>query len=207
MKKYFLLSVLFLLIFCPFSVHAQKAETGSVNINVEGSAKIKRDDVATARDEAIQNALERAILESASQLSEIPIKNEDFHLIKNIIVQEPDKYVLYYTITEEIRQPQDFVVKANVVVALLALKNDLQKMGFLHNNLVEKNDIKIFLTVKGLKSYSGYLRIRDFLQSRIRLVKSIYPAHFSSQEAQFQIDIIGNAQSLVEELEKNAGCE
>jgi len=206
MEKIFILSIFLFIIFCPISVYAERTESGTLSLQVQGVAKIERGNVAMAREAAIQNALKEAILETASQLSGIPNKDEDFQLIKNIIVREPDKYVFYYTVTEESRRPRNhFMVKTNVVVALLALKNDLHKMGFIHNNIKDKSDIRVFLIVKGLKNYSEYVRIKDFLQSRTKLVKNIYPSCFEWQEAHFEIDIAGSERALADELKKDAG--
>jgi hypothetical protein len=184
MKKYLLLSILVFITFYPIYVHAQN-EKDFLSLNVQGTAQIKRNDVAVARQEAIQDALEKAILEAASKLLSIPAKDENFKLVKSVLLNEPDKYVYYYKITEENRQPQTFIVNVNVVVAFLVLKNDLNKMGFLNAPQMEKNNVKVFLNVNGLKKYSEYVRIKEFLQSRKKLVKNIYPSRFEWQHANF----------------------
>lgn len=204
MKKYLLLSILVFIAFCPIYLHAQN-EKGLLSLNVQGTAQIKRSDFAVARQEAIQDALEKAILEAASKLLSIPAKDENFQLVKSILLNEPDKYVQYYKITEENRQPQTFIVNVNVVVAFLVLKNDLNKMGFLNPTQIEKNNVKVFFNVNGLKKYSEYIRIKEFLQSRTKLVKNIYPGRFEWQHAHFEIEIYGNVQSLADDLEGNGG--
>jgi len=206
MKKYLSLPVIIIVIFFAFAVHAQKEGNSNATLSVDGSAKIENENVAKAREEAIQNALEKAILEEGSNLSELSVNDENFQLIKRIIVQEPDKYIVYYTITQEGRQEQEFNVKANVVVASVALKNDLHKMGFLHNNLKGKNKTGVFLAVKGIKSYAAYSKIKIILQSRVDLVKNIHPVTFTWQEAEFEIEMAGDIQSLGAELEQKAGC-
>jgi hypothetical protein len=205
MKKYLLLSILVFITFYPICVYAQN-EKGLLSLNVQGTAQIKRNDVASAREEAIQDALEKAILEAASKILSIPAKDENFQLVKNVLLNEPDKYVHYYKITEENREPQTFIVNVNVVVSFLVLKNDLNKMGFLNAPQIEKNNVKVFLNVNNLKKYSEYVRIKEFLQSRTKLVKNIYPSRFEWQHAYFEIKIYGNAQSLANELEENGDC-
>ncbi|HPD55672.1 MAG TPA: hypothetical protein P5294_00405 [Smithellaceae bacterium] len=181
-------------------------ETGTASFQVEGSAKIKRDDLAKARDEAIQNALEKAIVDAALTLPEMSANQEDFKLVKNIIVREPHKYVLYYTINEENRQAEDFQIRASVVVGVLALKNDLNKMGFLSRNITGQNELKILLTVQGVAKYTDYLKIRDFLLSRTKLIRYMYPARFTWQEAQFELEVLADAQLLADELVKATDC-
>ena len=205
MKKYLLLPIIVFINFYPIYVHAQN-EKGLLSLNIQGAAQIKRNNVAVAREEAIQEALEKAILEAASKILSIPVKDENFQLVKSILLNEPDKYVYYYKITEENKQPQTFIVNVNVVVDFLGLKNDLNKMGFLNAPQMEKNNVKVFLNVNGLKNYSEYVRIKEFLQSRAKLVKNIYPSRFEWQQAHFEIEIYGNVQSLANDLEENGGC-
>ena len=205
MRKYPLLPILVLITFISIPVYAQNDE-GVLSLYVEGSAKIKQNDVAGAREEAIQDALEKAILEAVSKLLAVPIKDEKFQQAKSIIINEQDKYVQYYKITEEKRQSQNFIVNVNVMVALSSLKNDLHKMGFLQTSQSGKNNIRVSLSVIGLKKYSDFLHLKEFLQSRTKLVKNIYPSSFKWSEAHFEIEIFGDAQSFADELVKNVAC-
>jgi len=205
MRKYLLLSILVLITFISIPAYAQNDE-GVLSLYVEGSAKIKQKDVAGARVEAIQAALEKAILEAVSNLLAVPTKDEKFKQAKNIIINEQDKYVQYYKITEEKRQSQNFIVNVNVVVALSSLKNDLHKMGFLQTSPAGKNNIRVSLSVIGLKKYPDFLHLKEFLQNRTKLVKNIYPCSFKWSEAHFEIEIFGDAQSFADELVKNVAC-
>jgi hypothetical protein len=205
MRKYLLLSILVLIIFISILVYAQNDE-GVLSLYVEGSAKIKQNDVTGAREEAIQDALEKAILKAVSKLLAVPIKNEKFQQAKSIIINEQDKYVQYYKITEEKRQSQNFIVNVNVMIALSSLKNDLHKMGFFQTSPAGKNNVRVSLSVIGLKKYSDFLHLKEFLQNRPKLVKNFYPGSFKWSEAHFEIEIFGDAQSFADELVKNIAC-
>jgi hypothetical protein len=205
MRKYLLLSILVLITFNSIPVYAQNDE-GVLSLYVEGSAKIKLNDVAGAREEAIQDALEKAILKAVSKVLAVPIKDEKFQQAKNIIVNEQDKYVQYYKITEEKRQSQNFIVNVNVMIALSSLKNDLHKMGFLQTSPAGKNNIRVSLSVIGLKKYSDFVHLKEFLQNRTKLVKNIYPCSFKWSEAHFEIEIFGDVQFFADELVKNVAC-
>jgi hypothetical protein len=205
MRKYLLLSIIILITIISIPVYAQNDE-GVLSLYVEGSAKIKQNDVAGAREEAIQNALEKAILEAVSKLLAVPIKDEKFQQAKSIIINEQDKYVQYYKIAEEKKQSQNFIVNVNVMIALSSLKNDLHKMGYLQTSPTGKNNIRVSLSVSGLKKYSDFLNLKEFLQNRTKLVKNIYPGSFKWSEAHFEIEIFGDAQSFAEELVKNVAC-
>lgn len=47
------------------------------------------------------------------------------------------------------------------------------------------------------------MRLKEFLQSLTKTVKSIYPCRFEWQQARFEVKISGNTQSLADELVKN----
>ncbi|HQO14153.1 MAG TPA: hypothetical protein PLB69_02845 [Smithellaceae bacterium] len=206
MKKYFVIPLFLFIIFLPVIINAQTAESGTINMDVQGSVEIENDNVAIARGKAIQDVLEKAILEVICKLPEFQNQNEDFQLIKNILLQSPHKYVPYYTIKEEGRNEQVFALKANVVVSLSLLKNDLHKMGFIPDDIDVQNKTTIILTFKELKSYPKYLRIKNFLRSQTKVIKVVYPVCFAWQEARFELDFAGSAQVLADELKNTAGC-
>lgn len=205
MRKYLFLSILALIAFISIPVYAQNDE-GVLRLYVEGSSRIKQNDVARAREKAIQNALEKAMMEAVSKLLAVPIRDEKVQQAENIIINEQDKYVQYYKITEEKRQSQNFIVNVNVMIALSSLNNDLHKMGYLQTSPAGKNNIRVSLSVIGLKKYSDFLHLKEFLQNRPKLVKNIYPGSFKWSEAHFEIELFGDAQSFADDLVKNVAC-
>ena len=201
MSRYFFLSFFVLTFFFSVPIYAQN-DSGVLSLNVEGIAAITRNDVARARKEAINDALEKAILETASKLLSIPVKDKRLQAVKSVIIDQPEKYVNNYKISTEIEQTQTYVVNVNIVVTLLALKNDLHKMGFFQEQQTQKTNLIVSLSVKGLKKYSDFLRLREFLQSRTKIVKNIYPCRFEWQQAHFEIEVLKNPQFLMDELVK-----
>jgi hypothetical protein len=201
MSRYFFLSFFILIFFFLIPSYAQD-NSGVLNLNVEGIAPITRSDVARARKEAINDALGKAILETASKLLSIPVKDERLQAVKSIIIDQPEKYVNNYKISTEMEQTETYVVNVIVVVTRSALKNDLYKMGFLHEQQTQKTNLIVSLSFKGLKKYSDLLRLREFLQNRTKIVKNIYPCRFEWQQAHFEIEILEDPQFLVDELIK-----
>jgi hypothetical protein len=199
MKKYLFISFFILTLFFSVCVYAQDG-SAILSLNVEGSADIIRNDAALAREKAIQNAIENAILKATAKLMSIPVDDERFQPVKSIIIDEPDKYVNNYKIITEMKKPDSYLVNVHVVVNMVSLKNDLNKMGFLQVVQTEKISPIVLLDVKGLKKYSDFSRLREFLKSRTKIVKNIYPCRFEWQQAHFEIEIIGDAQSLADEL-------
>ena len=199
MRKFLFISSLVLTLCLSVCVYAQD-NSAILSLNVVGSAAISRNDTARAREEAIQDAIDNAILKATAKLMSIPVNDDRFQPVKSIIIDEPDKYVNNYKIVAEMKKPASYEVNVHVVVNLVNLKNDLSKMGFLQLVQTEKTSPIVLLDVKGLKKYSDFLRLKEFLQSRTKIVKNIYPRRFEWQQAHFEIEISGDAQSLVDEL-------
>ena len=193
------MSYFVLTLFLSVCVYAQD-NSAILSLDVEGSSAISQNDAARAREEAIQDSIEKAILKATAKLMYIPVNDDRFQPVKSIIIDEPDKYVNNYKIVAEMKKPASYEVNVHVVVNLVNLKNDLSKMGFLQLVQTEKTSPIVLLDVKGLKKYSDFLRLKEFLQSRTKIVKNIYPRRFEWQQAHFEIEISGDAQSLVDEL-------
>ena len=203
MCRYISLSF-FIFLFLSFSVYAQN-DSGLLNIDVEGQAVIKQNDVARARKEAIKDVLENAVGAAASKLLSVSLKDERLQQIKSAVIDEPNKYISIYKILAERKETQTYIVNVNATVVLVGLKNDLNNKGFFQQPLSEeKTDLTVFLNVQGLKKYADYSRLKEFLRS-LATVKSIYPCRFAWQQAYFEIKISGNAQSLADELIKTGG--
>jgi hypothetical protein len=199
MRRYLFLSFLFFLFLGFTFAHARESEN-LLNLDAEGNAKISQNDVAGARDEAIQDALEKAIHLAASFLLSMPLSDEKFEAVKNALNENADKYVSNYRITNENRESDTYSVNVNVSVLLSDLKNDLTKMGFLHSFDKDKANLVVSLQVNNLKKYTDFSRLREFLQKHNKVVKNTYSFHFEWQKANMEMEIIGTAQVLADEL-------
>ena len=180
-------------------VYAQE-NSAILSLDIEGSADIIRNDVERAREESIQNAIENSILKATANLMSISVNDDRFQPVKSVIIDEPDKYVNNYKIVKETKKPDSYKVSVHVAVNLGNLKNDLNKMGFMQVVQTVKASPIILINVKGLKKYTDFLLLKDFLQSRKKIVKNIYPCRFEWQQAHFEVEIRGDVQSLINEL-------
>ena len=102
MRKCLFISFFVLTLFLSVCVYAQDY-SAILSLDVEGSADISQNDVARAREEAIQDAIEKAILEATAKLMSIPVNDDRFQPVKSIIIDEPDKYVNNYKIVAEMK--------------------------------------------------------------------------------------------------------
>jgi hypothetical protein len=197
MKRYLFVSILFLLLLSTPSL-AQDS-FGSFLLDVEGSAAINHNDVAGARDEAIQDALLKAVLQAASKLLSIPVKDRRFEPVTNALSEQPDKYVINYKISAEKNQAEVYLVHTRVTLALSVLNSDLHRMGFIRATKVDKTDI-ILLDVRGVRKYSDFLYLKEFLKNQAGIVKNINQRSFAWQQVHLELEISGTAQAFAGEL-------
>lgn len=202
MSRYLYLSFIILILF-PIFVYAQN-DAGLLNIDVEGQALIRQNDITGAREEAIKDALGSAIQTAVSKSWPVPIEDKKLQTVKNTVINEADKYINLYQILAERKEAETYIVNVNATVVLAALKTDLKQKGIFPLLLPEENSPKVFLNVRGLKKYADYLRLKEFLQS-LKIVKSAYPGTFTWQQACFEVVLSGNARSLADELIQKGG--
>lgn len=201
MRRYGSVFVLGLIFLWCAPVFAQ-GNAGVLNLEVEGSAAVNQNDVAGARDGAIRDALQRAISETASNLLSLSVKDKKFLQVKKEIIDQQDRYVNNYKITAESKREDTYFVTVNVAVALADLRNDLAKMGFRQISGEVKTNTIISLEVKGLKKYSDFSYLKEFLKKRAKIVKSINSRSFEWQQAHLELEISGTVQALAAELAK-----
>jgi hypothetical protein len=197
MKRYLFVSILFLLLFSAPGL-AQDSFS-SLHLDVEGAAAINRNDVAGARDEAIQDALLKAVLQAASKLLSIPVTDRRFEPVANALREQPDKYVNNYKISAEKNQAEVYVVYTSINLALSALNSDLHRMGFIRATKADKTNI-ILLDVKGVRKYSDFLYLKKFLKNQAGIVKNINQRSFAWQQVHLELEISGTAQAFADEL-------
>jgi hypothetical protein len=197
MKRYLLVSILFLLLLSG-SGFAQNSP-GRLQLGVEGSAAINRNDSAVAREEAIQDAILKAVLQAASNLMSIPVKDRRFEPVTNFLSEHPDKYVINYKISAEKNQAEVYLVLTNVTLALSDLNSDLQRRGFIQATKADKNDI-VLLDIRGIRKYSDYLLLKEFLKNQAGLVKNINQRSFAWQQIRLELEILGTAQAFADAL-------
>jgi len=175
---------------------------GVLPLEVKGSAAIDQGDIAGARDRAIRGALQRAIQEAASALISIPVNDKKFLVVKKALLDRQNGFIKNYKITAEGQQDKNYLVDVNVSVAFQDLKSFLAEMGYYKIFNDEEADITVFLEAKGLKNYSDFLYLKEFLKKQAKMVKNIRSQSFKWQQACLELEISGSAQALAVELGK-----
>ncbi len=170
------------------------------NLQMEGRAVISKNDMAGARQAAVKNAQEKAILEVAAKLLSDRASDEKFQALKSMLIGKTERYVKNYRIISETSHQNEYVASVNIVVVQAAVRDDLIRMGILHDK-EKPNDAKVHLSLKGVKKYADFAQLKIFLQSRAKIVKSIYPCSLEWRNARCELVITGGVPTLVAELE------
>lgn len=201
MSKNLLLIFLLLICLSHHSAYAVQATT-DLTLQVEGRAPVVKNDEARAREEAVKNALEKAIMQAAAKILSNKFEDEKFQAVKSIMIDKADRYINNYRIISENRQHDEYIADVHVAVALAPVRDDLLQMGVLQGQK-EKEGVSVSLSLKGMKKYSDFAHLRTFLQSRPEIVQSVYPCRLEWQQAHFVLALTGEVQNLVAEFEKS----
>jgi hypothetical protein len=193
------LALIFLLFTCIHcnSVYARQMLT-DLNFQIAGSASILKNDVAGAREEAIKNALENAIIHTAGILSG-KFDDEKFQTMKSVMISKAERYVKHYRVISESREHDTYTVNLNVVITSAPVRKALLQMGLLWEQ-GKKEGIAVALSLKGMKKYSDFADLKAFLQNRFQIVKSIYPCRLEWRQAYFDLVVVGSVRNLLVEL-------
>lgn len=184
---------------CDFAGAAQMP--ADANLQIEGRAVISKNDMAGARQAAVKNAQEKAILEVAAKLLSNRAADEKFQALKSVLIGKTERYVKNYRIMSETSHQNEYVASVNVVVVQAAVRDDLIRMGILHDQ-ERLNDEKVHLSLKGVKKYADFSQLKIFLQSRAKIVKSMYPCSLESRNVQCELVITGGVPNLAAELKR-----
>jgi hypothetical protein len=201
MRKNLSLMLLLLMGLFYSSAYAGQATT-DLTLQVEGRAPVVKNDVALAREEAVKNALEKAIMQAVSKILSDKVEDEKFQAVKSVMIGKADHYIKNYRIISQNTQRNEYTAAVHVVVALVPVMDDLLQIGVLQDH-EEKEGVSVSLSLRGMKKYSDFAHLKTFLQNRPKIVKSAYPCCLEWQRADFDLIIIGSVQSLVAELEKS----
>ncbi len=130
MSRLFPFLFAFVLVFS--SLHGQGPSGPVKEVIVTGVGSILQGDIAHARDDAIEDALRRAVEDVMGLLLSSETLVENFQLVEDRIFTKTQGYIQRYEIIKEgKREGQLYEVQDKVLVKLSELQNDLEAIGTL----------------------------------------------------------------------------
>jgi hypothetical protein len=172
-------------------------------VETEGTGLIANDDLAGARNKAVNDALRNAVERAvASLISLRSLDNKGPQAIRDGIYAKSDQYIHDYKIISERQIQKVYVVDVRSAVFIGSVRDDLRTLGFL---TLEKDKVsltEIAVTVKGLKSCADYIRARELMRTKVKGVRNVYQHEIAWGTARLGLDYQGSARSLSDELIK-----
>jgi hypothetical protein len=171
-------------------------------VETEGTGLITNNDLASARNNAINDALRNAVEQAVAKLIPGQTLDKRSQAIKDGIYAKSDQYIHDYKISSERQVQKVYAVNVRSTVFIDSIRDDLQTLGLLK---MEKNKVpatEIAFTVKGLTSCADYTRVKELLKTKVKGVRNVYQRQIAWGMARLGLDFQGSAQSFSDELTK-----
>lgn len=139
-NNFILLTMLFLL----FPLNSVAEEPPYVTVNADGIAMIAGNNMAMARNQAINDALRKAVEEAVGSMVSAEMISLKFQLLDDQVYSKPQGYIQNYKVISEKPTGNLYQLTVQATVATDILKDDLSALGFL---FTRKNMPKIIIMV------------------------------------------------------------
>lgn len=169
-------------------------------LEVEGTGKVINDDFARARNEAIRDALRRAVDEAAAVWLPADLSAQKTRAVKEALDTRAEGFIQDYRITAEKHYQDVYSVVVRATVSAGNIKKDLLALGFIKALQPGDTTALVTLTIHGLTSYADYVKLKKLLRSGLGGVKSISERQIEWKTARVDLQIAGTAKSLATEL-------
>ncbi len=171
-------------------------------VETEGTGLITNNDLASARNNAINDALRNAVEQAVAKLIPPQMLDKRSQAIRNRIYAKSDQYIHDYKISSERQVQKVYAVNVRSAVFIDSIRDDLQTLGLLK---MEKNSVpstEVAVTVKGLTSCADYISAKELLKTKVKGVRNVYQRQISWGTARLALDFQGTVQSFPDELTK-----
>jgi hypothetical protein len=175
-------------------------------VEAEGSAHVIGLDLARARNEAVQDALLKAVVQVANRFLTPQDAERKSRLLKEQIYSQAEGYIQDYRLLFETSVMDVYTVAIRVTVFADGIRNGLQGLGLIRPNQYNGVSAGISLTIRGIRSYGDYARCHGILRDRIPGIRAAVPREVSWGLARFDLAAEGTITTVAERLrEKLAG--
>ncbi len=171
-------------------------------VDAEGTGLVIKNDIYRARNKAIHDALEKAVERVVTALVPYETVVKKSRVIRASIYAKSDEYIHDYRIISETQVQTVYKVNIRSRLFVGSIKDDLQRLGLF---AVEKSKVPltaVVVTVRGLKDYGDYVKIRELLMTKVSCVRNVHHQRLEWGMARLDVDIQGTASVLTVELKK-----
>jgi hypothetical protein len=175
-------------------------------VETEGSAPVIGLDLARARNEAVRNALQKAVVQVANRFLAPQDTERKSQLLKEKIYSQAEGFIQDYRLVSETTAMDVYTVAIRVTVFVDGIRNEMQRLGLIRPNQLTLVSARISLTIRGIRAYGDYARCYGILKDRIQEIKTVVPREASWGLARFDITADGTIPTVAERLrEKMTG--
>ena len=210
MKDYplpvFILFLFAVMVFCPSLSPGEEKERTQV-FETEGIAAVIGSDLARARDSAVRDALQKAVTGATGQWLTSQDAERKYDKLRERIYDRPDEYTQDFRILFEISDQDIYIVTVRATVLSDRIRKDLQELALITPTVQNPSVNRIFLTIRGIRTYSAYVRMRGLLKERIPGIRETVPREASWGSARFEIAAEGTVAAVAERLSEKLGAD
>jgi hypothetical protein len=199
MRDLFVLLLLAVMIVFPAVSSCAEMMTTQV-VEAEGSAQVIGLDLARARNEAVRDALLKAVVQVANRFLAPQDAEQKHQLLKERIYSQAEGFIQNYRLISESSVMDVYTVAIRVTVFAEGIRNELRDLGLIRSNQYNLVSAGISLTIRGIRSYGDYVRCYGVLKARIPGIRAAVPREASWGLARFDVAAEGTIPTVAERL-------
>lgn len=199
--------VLFAIVFGAASFSRAEEVLPAQAVETEGSARIAGGDLARARNEAVRDALQKAVEQVAGRWLAPQEAATRSPLLKEQITDRAEGFIQEYRIVSELTAVDLYTVMIRATVLADSIRNDLRGLGLIRETGLKPSVSRISLTIRGIRTFGDYIRCREVLKEKIPEIREIIPREASWGQARFDIAADGTVQAVGERLRDKLAVE
>lgn len=173
-------------------------------LEVEGTGRVINDDFARGRNEAIRDALRRAVKEATTVWLPAGLPAQKALAVKEALNARAEGYIQDFRIIAENPHKTVYSVVVRVTVSADNIRKDLLALGFIKDQQQGYPTVLVRLTIRGLANYADYVKIKELLRFGLGGVKSMSERQIEWKTVRVDLQIVGTAKLLAAELASNS---
>lgn len=200
---FFLFAVM---IFCPsLSLGEERGRTQV--FETEGIAAVIGSDLARARDGAVRDALQKAVTRATGQWLAPQDMGRKYEILSELIYDRAEEFTQDFRILFEISDQDIYSVTVRATIFSDRIRKDLQELGLINPPVQNPTVTRILLTIRGIRTYNDYIRLRGMLKERIPGIREAVLREVSWGLARFDIAAEGTVAAVAERLRKKLAAD
>ncbi|MEW6334799.1 MAG: flagellar assembly protein T N-terminal domain-containing protein [Thermodesulfobacteriota bacterium] len=176
-------------------------------VEAEGSVPVVALDLARARNLAIRDALQQAVMQVTDRFVDPRDANSNMTLLREQIYSQAERFIQDYRLVFETTVMDVYTVAVRVTVFAGGIRDELLRLGLIRSLPPEPAAKRFALTVRGIRSYGEYVRLQGILKDQVPGIKAAVPREAARGMIRFDVEAEGITPSLADRLRQRLGGE